>query len=236
MLVNYKLILVTLTIFLLFALLGCSDNPKNNSKVFNETVSTAHTDSDTFQVPTKFFIDIKSVLDSSFFIPDTTKIKTIEYYWRNVKTNPVFIVQNIPFYKMDTVTNPIFLFLNNHPEASQQQPINDSIIKSFIDRRTFHKVKHITGLYFRTKKKNTDLLTDGFIEEWVFENSQDAEKAEAALTTLFGKSKMYYFIYFNSIAYVCRKDNSLYTFYSRAGWEDRRMEKLFKEIIKRRTA
>ncbi|MFN4813479.1 MAG: hypothetical protein ACK5JQ_12905, partial [Bacteroidota bacterium] len=52
-----------------------------------------------------------------------------------------------------------------------------------------------------------------------------------ALTDRNNSPPMYYFIYFNSFSQVFRKNNYLYTFYSRACWDGRLLEKIYGQII-----
>jgi hypothetical protein len=57
-----------------------------------------------------------------------------------------------------------------------------TISRQIIIDRTFHKVKNITGFYFRDRIspliEKGELWTDGFIEEWEFKNTVDAKRAE----------------------------------------------------------
>ena len=88
------------------------------------------------------------------------------------------------------------------------------ILKDF-DLKPLEKAQKVMTYYF--KKKEPDIVDgakwfpDGFIEEWTFDNETDAEKAmQELIDSPLG------FIYFNTGAFVCQKENQMYVFYSRA--------------------
>jgi len=238
------IILIILTVFL-----GCTNQSEKRTDSVTEHDSISKMDTitdtiseskvDTFSVPTKQFVEIVAFLDSSNFVPDTVRIKEVGYYWQRIKTNTVFKINSIPFFKMDTMTNPVFDYLNRKANDNYKYSERTTnywereISKQIINNRIFHRVESITGLFFRDKNipdvKNGELWTDGFIEEWKFESIDDAIKAEETLKN----KNLYWLIYFNSIAFVNRKDNYLYTYYSRSCWASRKLNKVFKEIIEK---
>jgi hypothetical protein len=238
---------LTIIIIIMTVFFGCINQsekktdsviePDSISKIDTITDTIFELKNDTFSVPTKQFIEIVAFLDSSNFVPDTARIKGVGYYWQRIKTNEVIKINSIPFFKMDTLTNPVFEYLYRNANNKYDYPENSrnywerNISKQIINNRIFHRVESITGLFFRDKNipdvKNGELWTDGFIEEWKFESIEDAIKAEETLKN----DNLYYLIYFNSIAFVNRNENYLYTYYSRSCWADRRLENFFKEII-----
>jgi len=236
-------------IIIITAFFGCNDYSKENDSYENETLQIIKTEKfkdtlldvpiDTFSIPSKQFIEVVSFLDSLNFAHDTARIKKVPYYWERIKSNNIFMIKTVPFFKMDTLTNPIFEYLYRNLNDKFEYSENSmnywerNISKQIIKERIFNKVKNITGFYFRDKTipniKKGELWTDGFIEEWEFYDIDDAKKAEETLIN----ENLYGLIYFNSIAFVNRQDNYLYTYYSRSSWADRRMNEVFKEIIKK---
>jgi len=237
----------TFIIIILTAFFGCNDYSNENDSYEDKLLPKIKIDTlidisqeiqiDTFSVPSKQLIKVVSFLDSLNFIHDTIRIKKVPYYWERIKSSKIFIIKTIPFFKMDTLSNPIFYYLyrnSNNKFKSSKNSRNyreRNISKKIIKERIFNKVKNITGFYFRDKTipniKKGELWTDGFIDEWEFDNIDDTKKAEETLIN----ENLYRLIYFNSIAFVHRQDNYLYTYYSRSSWATKRMNKVFEEII-----
>ncbi len=224
-------------------LTACS-NQTADKKLTNKIVvdSSAHDDTTahlhsvtltgTFSIPTKFFFDMVSIFDSAGFRADTNRIKKVGYYSWTIRTSPVFVSRQIPFYKMDTTINPIFDYVKHGGYMNSIK--QDSPRKKGQLSKAINKVKTITGFYFTEKKKTPmSVQTDGFIEEWEFFTVTDAQSAEIALTKADNSSPTYYFIYFNSFAQIFRKDKYLYTYYSRADWDGKLLEKLYGQVIKK---
>ena len=91
---------------------------------------------------------------------------------------------------------------------------SDTLFENAIDLRLFKKVESITAYFFtqrEAEKTNYEkYFIDGFIEEWVFEDSIAAAKAAANLAT------HNCYVYFNTCAFISCLNNSMYVISTRS--------------------
>jgi hypothetical protein len=182
--------------------------------------------------PSNDLLTIVSVLELAGLFADTNRILKVPYYSRTVKKSQIFMDHDIPFYKMYKPSNLVFLFINFRVEKASNTLLGSDFRAQQL-KDACSQVENITGYYFN-KKVPEELQTDGFIEEWEFNSALEAADAQAELTFVKDlNSKPYYFIYVNSYAHIFRKENRLYTFYSRATWDSRLFEGLYEMIIRK---
>ncbi|HEY0031311.1 MAG TPA: hypothetical protein VGC65_11170 [Bacteroidia bacterium] len=228
-------------LLLLINVIGCSPAEQQNvSDIAPDSVIRTATDPiqkqntpsivEAFETPSAFFLAATTYLGSCGFTPDTVRALKVGYYNRWTKNSKIFLIRKTPFFKEDFESNAAFKFTDHYNENTAADSLK-ILLASY--KEDFYKVKNITGFYFRDKTSPSlnfgNLTSDGYLEEWEFKNAKDAEKAEAGLKDIQWE------VYINSIILISRKDKYLYTLFSRSDWDAKRLEKIYKEIIKRST-
>ena len=102
--------------------------------------------------------------------------------------------------------------INNIPQKSNT-----------VDYNVFREAVTIYGYFYR-EDTQSDWIHDGMIEEWKFENLEDAERA------LIEIQRIGYDLYFNTESYYLQKNNYLYLFHTRAAAFNLTLKKFYKEF------
>lgn len=184
---------------------------KKQNKVTVEDISTktdtiainTQTNSQPETAPTPLY-QFAAYMDSMGFGYDSSRmVKT--YAYRDLSSPSTII--NYHFFNYTLEQSSLILYLiENNP--------SDTTFENAIDLRLFKKAKSITSYFFtqREAAKNyyEKYFIDGFIEQWVFDDSTSAEKAAINLAT----HKCY--VYFNTCAFICCIGNSMYVISSRS--------------------
>jgi hypothetical protein len=208
----------------------CFSACNNNTKVVESNIVKEIANADTLTgqpksiltdsliIPSKQFLRLAKQIDSAGFIWDTARIKKVVHYFR---TDSVVIidVETYLFYKMKLDDSWLIEFYNHNKNKTV-----DFYEGSLINYDYFKKAKSITGYYY-TQKEKTNFKTDGYIEEWIFPTTDDAEKAVQDVARV--KEK----VYFNTESYCCRIDDKLYIFHTRAMGFSFQLKKFFKQFV-----
>lgn len=210
-------------IFLLLVITfaGCSHQSKNKTDNKITTSDTVKTNNiDTIQKPqhiTNRFLKLIQHIDSAGYTFDTLRYKL----------DSIVIVNNYIFFDKPVTSTIPFFVVDMHENG---EIVYDDLVKNF-DIKPFEKATRVITYYF--KQKQPDIIdgqkwyTDGLIEEWIFNNENDALKAGNELI-----NSVLSYIYFNTGAYVCTAGNNMYVFYSRAAGFMRTQKRFFDWFIK----
>jgi hypothetical protein len=175
-----------------------------------------------FTVPSRQFLDLVKQIDSSGFIWDTARIKKVVHYFRD---DSIIIAENYVFYKMKPEHSYIIEFYNTHRNDQESSFFRDALIK----KEYFDKAISIVAYYYRQKEKS-DLITDGFIEEWRFPTPRDAENA------LRDVDHVKAVVFFNTESFTCRIAERVYVFHVRASGFSIQLKKFFQRFVKNNSA
>lgn len=170
-------------------------------------------------VPIPELIDFVREIEKSDWNPDTLRLKKIDYY-SYLKEKTLF--NEYPFYKIKYENTEIKRTNEYEPELLKEQSNNS---KNQVDIELFKNVKSIWGYFYRGKKIGNS-ISDGVIEQWEFNNEEDAEKALNQIRPAG------HLVYFNTMPYHYRIKNYLITFRTRAMAYSYEQRKVFEQFIK----
>ncbi|HYG40851.1 MAG TPA: hypothetical protein VD908_19640 [Cytophagales bacterium] len=162
-----------------------------------------------------FVSDIEKVK----WVSDTNRLKEVGIY-NELDRSQIKFFNTKPFY-------------NIHFENSKiNQAYNTETFKDDLDSLDFELFKSVNNIfgYFYRKRTESDLIADGVIEQWEFENEEQAEKA------LKNIRRSGFIIYFNTQPYFCRLRNNLIIFQTRAMAFSYEQRLLFEKFVKEKEA
>jgi len=148
--------------------------------------------------PSVELISFTKVLNDLDWRADPNRLKKVSGY-KELKNNNLEFFDSIPFYRIE---------FNN-------ARLNSKLFKTRFAKRDefdfeiFKNAKSIWGYFYRGEKKG-DIISDGVIEQWEFNNTSYAKKAFDLM------KKSGFEIYFNTNPYFFRVENKLYVFQTRA--------------------
>jgi hypothetical protein len=122
-----------------------------------------------------------------------------------------------PFYPID--------FKNSRLKLAFGTKLSGCYLNS-IDLALFENVKDIWGYFYR-EKDATNVISDGVIEQWEFENEDQAEKALVQI------NQVGHAVYFNINPLFCRIKNKLIVFQTRAMAFSYDQKPVFKKFIQK---
>ncbi len=173
-------------------------SPKSDTTTIANPTPNQH---ETAPVPLYQFA---AYMDSMGFIYDSTRMhKTYPYCDLSSPT----LINKYYFFNYTFEQSSLSLYLNeNNPP--------DTTFENAIDLRLFNKVKSITAYFFTRREAEKTYyekyFIDGYIEEWVFDDSVAAAKAAANLST------HNCYVYFNTCAFICSLNNAMYVISTRS--------------------
>lgn len=168
------------------------------------------------RTPSKQFLRLAKQIDSAGFIWDTVRMKNVVHY---SLADSIIIAGTYVFYKMKLADSWLIEFYKQNKNNAL-----DFYEAALINYDYFKNVKSITGYYY-TQKQKTDFREDGYIEEWTFPRSDDAERAVEDVQRV--KEK----VYFNTQSFCCRIDDKLYIFHTRAMGFSGQLKKFFQQLV-----
>jgi hypothetical protein len=151
------------------------------------------------------------------WVPEPERIKKISAYKHLNKKN-IKHFGGKPFYKINFKNSMFNKAYSNFKEKM-----------SFIDYQLFENVNSIWSYFYRSKK-NTNTIPDGIIEQWEFDNKENAMRALSQLM------RIDQVLYFNTSPYFCKIDNKVIIFHTRAmafSFQQKELFEMFKNKMNR---
>lgn len=161
--------------------------------------------------PTIRFEQFAAYLDSEGYGFDTARTAKLNGY--EVKNAVLLDSGNYVFYRLDPQDHPILR--NKANWAPNQQ----------IDYEAFAKASFVFTYHYYCKNEII-FNEDGVIEEWHFQSTSEAKKAQQE----FDKIKS--LVYFNTDAFSFQSGNQLYLFHTRAAAFDETLERFYNTFKK----
>lgn len=184
---------------LLFCVFGCDSIQREAQATEDELSDSGIENEDDKNVlltmPSELVPFVKTIY-SEGCIHDTIRVNKIDLY--DLRSIDVRIIDSMPFYDIPYQKTQISQFLNTNPSNEKRDA--DS---------TFSHVKQIWGYFYRDKNSK-GMISDGMIEQWIFENPMSAQLAYFRLNIYIDD------IYFNTTPFYCIKNNSIFIFHTRA--------------------
>lgn len=171
---------------------------------------------DSSKIPSQTFFKLIEFIDSSGYIHDTAFIHKVGMYRYS---DSVVYFEKIPFF----ILNPSESYAVEVSVTSKNDANLSKYSEFYFNEKIFLEAKHIFAFYYREKNMD-DWVTDGFVEEWYFEDSIKAEKA------LLDFKKNNRHMYFNTASFGKRKKNRLYIMYTRAAGFGIFLDKVYQEL------
>ena len=215
-------ILILLTIIFLTS---CTDDKVTDNRTALRTTSADTTvvifkqvSVDSLTIPSRHFLRLAKQIDSSGYIWDTARIKKVVHYFR---TDSIVVAEKFVFYKMNPDDSWVLEFYDHYKNDNDATRIKEGLVN--IDN--FKNVISIFGYYYKQKEK-ANLMTDGYIEEWLFPTIEEAEKAVQDV------ARVKEIVFFNTESFCCRIDKRLYIFHVRASGFSIPMKDFFRRFVK----
>lgn len=145
-------------------------------------------------------------MEQQRWISDTLRLKKLHQY-KYLSTNSIHYINSYPFYKVAFDDARINIDISDDDRVFMQQA------QSIVD-------------YFYYSNKKSDFISDGIIEQWEFNDEEQAKKALNIIRD-YGIN-----IYFNTNPFACRVKNYLIIFHTRAMAFSYDQKNVFKEFIK----
>ncbi len=149
--------------------------------------------------PIMEFVEFVQELEKQNWVSDTIRVESKNLYSLEKKSIKLFN-QN-PFYKIELENTDVIRAFNS-------RPYNGKFADS-LDVKLVGKVKSIWS-YFYKDSNAKNMITDGVIEQWEYENEGIAEKVFVEI------DNFKYIVYFNTEPYLCRKGKYIFIFHTRA--------------------
>jgi hypothetical protein len=135
-------------------------------------------------------------LEKKGWVPDTARLQEANIYpWLDKEGIDWFGAQ--PFYKINLQQHPLFTWNTHAPESA------------ILDTQLFNKAIRVWAYFYR-KKSAEEIIPDGVIEQWQFENPALVDTALAKL------NKNYPVPFFNTKPYYLKEGELLYVFSTRS--------------------
>ncbi|CAL2101704.1 conserved protein of unknown function [Tenacibaculum sp. 190130A14a] len=164
-------------------------------------------------IPIPELIEFVKEIEKSNWIPDTLRLRKKRLYeYLGEKT----LFSDYPFYKIDYQNTDL-------KRANDFDPKLLNKLSTKLDIKLFKNAKSIWGYFYRDKNGG-NTISDGIIEQWEFENEEEAKKALEQI------QPAGHFVYFNTMPFHCRIKNYLITFRTRAMMFSYDQKKIFEEF------
>jgi len=194
---------------------------KSEDKLTDTTVTNTKTKEvavkiDSSKIPSPTFLKLIEFIDSSGYMHDTAFIHKVGMYRYS---DSVVYFEKKPFFIMEPKESyAVEVSVNSKSNANLSE-----YSEFYFNENLFLEAKHIFAFYYREKNMD-DWVTDGFVEEWYFEDSIKAEKA------LLDFKKNNRHMYFNTASFGKREKNRLYIMYTRAAGFGMFLDKVYQEL------
>lgn len=179
--------LYTYSIPLLILILACGNTSPQQLEISETKEIEAPSPIDEFQ---KFVKELESIN----WIADTNRLNKVSIYSSLDRSKTTYF-DDRPYYPIQLIKSRVY-------KTFKSESMSEELSK-------FENVKSIWG-YFYLQEGATEMISDGVIEQWEFENET---KAEEALETM---EKHGSYVFFNTTPYFYRIDNYLFMFHTRA--------------------
>lgn len=221
--VNLTMRIILYLLVVLFSL-GCatdiepqnktSDKQKKEIKDSSVIVKTESLSIDSTKIPSSTFLKLVDFINGSDYIHDTSFIHKVGMYRHS---DSIINVNGKLFYYLKPEQTLILDFCRinrENPRFGGEYIFKESLYKS---------AKYVFTYYYREKNMD-ELVNDGYVEEWYFEDSTQAEKAKLDF-----KSKNHFMIA-NTASFGHRKKNKLYIMYTRAAGFGMFLDKIYQHL------
>lgn len=152
-------------------------------------------------------------------IYDIQRLEKVKIY-KELRSENITYFNNYPFYWIPFDENSVF-------KSKSSKPFNSYLVN--LDIGVFRKTKGIWGYFYRDKNVS-DVIYDGVIEQWKFDNENQAADVLNEL------KKEGLKIYFNTTPFFCRIDNDVYVFHTRAMMFSYQQKRIFDKFVKENNA
>lgn len=153
--------------------------------------------------PSALFLAMTNYLDSTGYSFDTIRINKVSYF----SNKNAVVFNDKVFYKITLPHHSIFHLFNSFKQGY------DCVDTTKIKKNLFYKAKNIYGYFYCEKKRTDELLRDGAIEEWQFENENEADEAAIEL------GRIRAVVFFFTSSYITRTKNCVYVFHNRGAFD-----------------
>lgn len=169
---------------------------------------------DSTKIPSNTFLKLVDFINESGYTHDTSFIKKVPAYRCS---DSVFNVDGKLFYYLKPEQTFITELCDYNKDGSWMphgQMFNEKLYK---------KAKYVYAYYYRENPKD-DFVTDGFIEEWHFEDSLQAEKA---YKDFISKNRM---VIYKTNSFGKRQNNKIFVMYTRVTGFGIILDKFYQEL------
>lgn len=183
---------------LLLLITGLSKGCTSEENSPKDTRITRLDDSESYEKiePSQLLIDFAKQIESEGWVADTSRINKVGLYGLK-EIDPEF-VQGLPLYALNYDQTRVFNGLSFEDFEPQEEV--DQVIS---------KVASIWGYFYRDKDAE-NWITDGMIEEWTYQNEEEATAAFVEL------KKHGNFIFFNTMPFFHQMGKTIFIFHARA--------------------
>lgn len=188
-----------------------SSNDSTETSINTEEISI---EIDSTKIPSSTFLKLVDFINESGYTHDTSFIKKVPSYR---SSDSVINVDGKLFYYLKPEQTFITELCNYNKDGlwmPHGQMFNEKLYK---------KAKYVCAYYYRENPKD-DYVTDGFIEEWYFEDSLQAEKA---YKDFISKNRM---VIYKTHSFGKRQNNRLFIMYTRATGFGIILDKFYQEL------
>ena len=235
-----KIITLILIVIIFFNCTTKTDNSKLNKREIikeeniiqenNISVSSSeHKQVEPIEILQTFFKDIEKL----GWIYDTVRVK--EHHFYALENKDIAIFNNLVFYKLtfeDTYLSVLYknrnetivIYSDDDTTSVDTNKTRSQLIFEKVNIDLFKGVNKIWVYYYRKKGKK-EFISDGVIEQWQFDNNEQATKALEQIK-IAGR-----ILYFNTMPFYAVKDETLIIFNTRAMMFSYDQKELFELFI-----
>ena len=235
-----KIISLILIVTVFFSCITKTDNSKlNKGEIIKEeniiqennisVSSSEHKKGEPIEILQNFLKDIEKL----GWIYDTVRVK--EHHFYALKNKNIAIFNNLVFYKLtfeDTYLSDLYkkrnetivIYSDDDSTSVDTNKTRTQLVFEKLDIDLFKKVNNIWVYYYR-KKGDKEFISDGVIEQWQFDNNEQATKALEQI------KKVSIVLYTNTMPFYTVKDETLIIFNTRAMMFSYDQKELFKIFI-----
>lgn len=165
--------------------------------------------------PSNDFQKLVVDLEKKDLIYDIQRLENVKIY-KELRVENITYFNDYPFYWIPLNETMVYRNKNNKPFSSYL--VN-------LDINVFEKVKGVWGYFYRDKNSN-DVIYDGVIEQWKFNNENHA------IDVLNELKREGLKIYFNTNPFFCRVGNDVFIFHTRAMMFSYQQQSVFDKFVK----